>query len=74
MTLGEVLPKGIRLPIQWRVLFPTEIADSKEMLAGVCEWDGKELKSLDGDSYSLEEEIVGFLMLQNEFIYWTKGA
>ena len=32
----------------------------KDMLAGYCFWTGTELVSLDGDDYSVDDEISGY--------------
>ena len=35
------------------------------MLFGACEWDGKELKSLDGDSY-YTDDVIGMYEWEDE--------
>ena len=32
----------------------------QDLLAGYCEYDGYELESCDGDSYSLEDKIIAY--------------
>lgn len=44
--------------IQYRCYGPApECAD---MMFGYCRWTGKELQSMDGDSYSLDDEIIKY--------------
>lgn len=47
-------------------------ADEKDgILFGYCKWDGEKLISLDGDYYSLDEEIVRYeFENENYLVYW----
>ena len=50
------------LPIQARTNSPFE---GEDMLFGFCSWDGENLKSEDGDSYSLDEEVIKYELIVN---------
>ena len=73
MKLKDILTKPTE--ISWRILLNEKNAKSlgtKDIFAGVCEWNGKKLISTDGDSYSVDDEIVGFLKMSDHLVYWTK--
>lgn len=49
--------------VQYRIQVPEFNID--DTLAGYCKWDGEELTSLDGDNYSLDDEIVAYEVFEN---------
>ena len=38
----------------------TYLPDGRDILLGFCQWNGKNIISLDGDSYYLDEEITKY--------------
>lgn len=55
MKVKEILPQH-PVNIAVRINAP-ENCGYKDLLFGHCKWDGKDLISLDGDTYSIEDEI-----------------
>ena len=49
------------LPIQVRTNDPF----GGDMLFGFCNWDGESLNSEDGDTYSLDDEVVKYELIVN---------
>ena len=44
----------------------------EDMLLGICKWDGENLIPLDGDSYSLDAEVLKYEYDENNNLsYWT---
>ena len=71
MQLRDLLEKDKPTKIIWRVRLSGEEEEFLDTMAGVAYWDGSELQSVDGDTYSLEEEIVDFRQSSQELVYWT---
>lgn len=72
MKLRDILTKG--KPVETIMARTNDPFDECEdgILFGYCQWDGEKLISLDGDYYSLEEEIVRFeYENENYLVYWT---
>lgn len=50
------------------------VSDEDDTLFGYCQWDGKELIPLDGDSYYLDEKISKYIFDTGidgvDLIYW----
>ena len=68
-TLRELLPQT---PIH-NIMVRTNDPYGGDMLFGYCEWDGKNLVSLDGDDYSLDEPVMKHEFHPgeiNEMVYW----
>ena len=65
MKLRDIL-LNINNIIQLEEDFPLEIKVRTndpfggDMFFGLCSWDGKNLKSEDGDSYSLDDEVIKY--------------
>ena len=74
MKLRDILPAA---PID-RIEVRTNRPDGGDMLFGFCAWDGKNLISLDGDSYYLDEEVTNYdLEIHPDSIgltYWIKSV
>lgn len=56
LLLRDLLTKNKPIHIMYRCNSP-EPQLEEDMLYGYCEWDGKELKSTDGDNYYLNDLI-----------------
>lgn len=68
MTLGDVIknvnPQG-PLVICYRTVvevenFPSGAVEKIDFFAGICQYENGELLSLDGDNYSLDDEIYKY--------------
>lgn len=68
MKLKDILPDHY-INIQARTADPW----GDDMLFGYCHWTGKELVSDDGDSYSIEEEIVKYEFDDYGLAYWFES-
>lgn len=71
MRLRDILTKG--KPVETIMARTNDPFGECEdgILFGYCQWDGEKLISLDGDYYSLEEEIVRFeYENENYLVYW----
>lgn len=58
------------LTIMYRVTVKVDGVE-EDTLAGYCEYNGNELVSLDGDSYSLDDELIAYSIFKtdtNEFL------
>ena len=44
-----------------------------DMLFGFCRWTGTELVSLDGDNYSIEDEITKYEFEEYGLTYWIES-
>jgi len=71
IILNTIKENEIQLPllIEWRAMLAPDIAEwcgEEHTLIGFCEWDGENLNSLDGDSYDLDTEIVGYGLRETE--------
>lgn len=44
-----------------------------DMLFGFCRWTGTELVSLDGDNYSIEDEITKYKFDEYGLTYWIES-
>ena len=72
MTLGELLEKmpvicpELQPPfaVMQRTTAPSNIG-IQDFLSGYCKWDGENLTPLDGDYYSLDDEIVAYEVFSN---------
>lgn len=80
MKLKDILSNYSKFPITCmeRTYYPKFLEDDltdKEkndgMLSGYCQWDGVKLSSLDGDYYSLDENILKYEWDNNMLIYWV---
>lgn len=70
MKVKDILPEYPLNNITVRMNDPWE----DNMLFGYCAWDGKNLISLDGDSYYLDEEIVKYEYdAVGNLTYWISG-
>lgn len=79
MKLSEAIAesgfkKGI---IEYRCNYPkkykTELnSNDDSMLLGYCEYNGKKLKPLDGDSYHLSDEIKSYKILHDMLVVTTE--
>jgi hypothetical protein len=69
MKLKDILPEQ---PVE-RIMVRTYGPDGEDMLFGYCMWTGSELISGDGDSYSIEEEIVKYAFDEYGLIYWFES-
>ena len=69
MKLKDILPEQ---PVK-RIMVRTYGPDGEDMLFGYCMWTGRNLISLDGDSYSIEEEIVKYVFDEYGLIYWFES-
>ena len=58
MKLKEILPNR-DVDIMVRTNLPPQFIG--DTLYGYCRWDGKNLESLDGDSYDLDWEVTKFV-------------
>lgn len=56
MKIRDILPKTPINEITYRMRNDA----GEDDLFGYCAWDGKQLISLDGDSYFLDEEILEY--------------
>lgn len=66
MKLKKLLPKR-KITIEYRTCDPF----GQDILAGVCEWDGKTLIPLDGDLYYVDDEISSYVWENNNhLIIW----
>ena len=65
MKLKDILP-NYRVNIEVRTTDPF----GEDILFGYCHWTGTELISDDGDSYSIEEEVVKYEFGEFGLIYW----
>lgn len=52
--------------IQYRCYGPAP--DYEDMMFGYCRWTGKELESIDGDSYSLDDEIIKYEQIDEHLL------
>ena len=69
MKLKDLLSNNI-ITIEVRTFDP----DGDDMLFGHCRWNGKELVSLDGDTYSVEDEVYKFKFDNpSELTYWFES-
>ena len=72
MKLIEAIKKcNLKLPvsIMYRITLPPDLVEEcghDDTLLGYCEWDGKEIISLDGDSYSLDDEILEYSIVETK--------
>ena len=58
--------------IEYRTNSP--IKEEEDMLAGSCYWDGKELHSIDGDDYSVDDEISKYIVENDlNIIVWYES-
>lgn len=61
MTLGNILQKINRdIPLISYRTFVTVNGKDEDIFAGICEWVNNSLNSLDGDSYSLDDDIGAY--------------
>lgn len=58
MKVKDILPKN-SIDIMVRTN-PPKNCIYEDLLLGYCKWDGEKLISLDGDSYSIEDEILKY--------------
>lgn len=65
MKLKDILPDHY-INIQSRTYDPW----GEDMLFGYCHWTGTELVSDDGDSYSIEEEVIKYEFNDYGLSYW----
>ena len=80
MKLMEILGDTPVPVITERTFYPERMnpeLDEEEirngMLFGYCAWDGKNLRPLDGDNYSLNREVERFEWDQEgNWTYWTR--
>lgn len=80
MKLREILGDTPVPVIMERTFYPERMnpeLDEEEirngMLFGYCAWDGKNLRPLDGDNYSLDREVERFEWDQDgNLTYWTR--
>lgn len=70
MILKDVLNKPYEY-ITYRTIINIDGVPSDEFI-GCCKYDGKNLISLDGDTYSLEDEIEKYKIRDDELIVWEK--
>ena len=68
MKLKDILPNHY-INIQSRTYDP----DGADMLFGYCHWTGTELVSDDGDSYSVEEEVIKYEFNEYGLAYWFES-
>lgn len=69
MKLKDLLSNKI-ITIEVRTFDP----NGDDMLFGYCRWNGKELVSLDGDTYSVEDEVCKFKFDNpSELTYWFES-
>ena len=68
MKLKDILPDH-HINIMARTTDPY----GDDMLFGYCYWTGTELVSDDGDSYSIEEEIVKYEFNDYGLAYWFES-
>lgn len=66
--LKDILPDHY-INIQSRTYDP----DGEDVLFGYCYWTGTELVSGDGDSYSLEEEVLKYEFNEYGLAYWFES-
>lgn len=80
MKLSDLLQHGKPVEvIMERANYPEWIDDLDQesidngMLVGYCTWTGEKLESLDGDSYSINAEVIRYEWREdgNLLIYWT---
>lgn len=68
LTLKDILPKH-SIDIQVRTYAP----DGEDMLFGLCHWNGTELISVDGDNYSVNDEVSKYLFDEFGLTYWFES-
>lgn len=77
MKLKELLPNGKPVSIMVRTNAPVD-SHEEDILVGYCGWDGEKLIDLDGDCYSVDDEVVRFEFDECDgitwLIYWTKST
>lgn len=69
MKLKDILPNHPIGQIEVRTNDPW----GEDMLFGYCAWTGNELISLDGDTYSIEEEITNYMWDAHDLVYWFRS-
>lgn len=55
------------------VIYRTYGPNDEDMFVGLCKYDGKDLIPYDGDSYSLDDEIIGFKLDKKYLTVWYKS-
>lgn len=76
MTLKDILPSYPIDRIMVRTNYPDEVDElskaerSLGMLFGYCAWDGENLESLDGDTYSVNMEIEKYEVSDHGLVVW----
>jgi hypothetical protein len=78
MTIKDILKpekpiKNIIIRTNYPKNFPEVQNSWFGILFGSCSWDGKNLISLDGDNYNLDDEIYGYIELEDSLIIWIKS-
>ena len=68
IKLKDILPNH-SIDIQVRTYDP----DGKDILFGFCHWTGNELVSIDGDNYSVDEEVLKYSFDEDGLIYWFES-
>ena len=76
MTLGDVV-NGLNksMDIEARLVLDIN-GETEDMLFGLCHWDNenKVLESLDGDSYSLDDDVIAFRAeVGSPLVIWEDG-
>lgn len=61
IKLKDILPKNIDCIIEYR----THTPDGTDVLSGYCKWIKGNLVPMDGDDYSLEDEISNYEISQS---------
>ena len=68
LTLRDILPKHSIETIMERGYDP----EGEDILLGYCKWDGQNLIPLDGDSYSLDVEVLSYeYETDGTLVFWT---
>lgn len=76
MKLRDILPDYPVSHIMVRTNYPDDIDElskserSLGMFFGYCSWNGEDLESLDGDTYSLDMEIEKYEMNEGGLVVW----
>ena len=71
MIVKDILPDHPIDVIEVRTNYPPAYNEPDGMLFGYCAWDGSELTPLDGDSYSVYDEIYRYEFDENGGLtYW----
>lgn len=70
MKLKDILPNHYV-----DICVRTNAPAGNDMLFGYCHWTGKELISDDGDTYSVEEDVVKYNFNEDKtkLTYWFKA-